>query len=73
VAEGLKLLETAAGQVPNDGDMQYHYAAALAKAGRPGDAAIRLRALLEGGRPFASRAQAELLLAGLDKGTPSAR
>jgi predicted Zn-dependent protease len=73
VAEGLKLLETAAAQVPNDGDMQYHYAAALAKAGRPGDAATRLRSLLEGGRPFASRAQAELLLAGLNKGTSSAR
>jgi predicted Zn-dependent protease len=73
VAEGLKLLETAAGKAPNEGDLQYHYAAALAKAGRAEDAAARLRGLLEGGRPFATRAQAEQLLAGLNKGPPSPR
>jgi predicted Zn-dependent protease len=67
VEEGLKLLADVADRAQADGDMQYHYAAALAKSGATADAEARLRKLLEGGDKFASRAEAEKLLASLGK------
>ena len=73
VEEGLAILEKVAAQAAGNGDMQYHYAAALAKAGRQADAQARLRALLDGTPRFASRAEAELLLASLGKGPDSGR
>jgi predicted Zn-dependent protease len=73
VADGLPLLEKAAGQVPGDGDMQYRHAAALARSGRNAEAEARLRAVLATVDHFASRQEAEQLLAELGKGPVSAR
>ncbi len=66
--EGVKLLADAAGRAPADGDMQYHYAAALAKSGAAAEAEARLRKLLGDSEKFASRDDAEKLLASLSKG-----
>jgi predicted Zn-dependent protease len=72
VEEGLKLLAEVAARAPTDGDMQYHYAAALAKSGAATDAEARLRRLLEANEKFPSRAEAEKLLASLSKGAGNA-
>jgi hypothetical protein len=71
VEEGTKLLADAALQLLDDGDVQYHYAAALAKQGATADAEARLRTLLGRKHEFASRADAERLLASLGKGAGS--
>jgi predicted Zn-dependent protease len=68
VEEGLKLLAEVANRAPADGDMQYHYAAALAKSGATADAEARLRKLVSGNEKFPSRADAEKLLESLGKG-----
>ena len=70
VGEGLPLLKQAADRDPRDRDMQYHYAAALAKSGKATDAQERLRALLGGTEAFSSRADAQKLLASLNKSQP---
>jgi predicted Zn-dependent protease len=72
VEEGLALLATVAARAPTDGEMQYHYAAALAKSGAAADAEARLRRLLAANEKFSSRAEAEKLLASLGKGTGKA-
>jgi tetratricopeptide (TPR) repeat protein len=72
VEEGLKLLGDAAARSPTDGEMQYHYAAALAKSGAGADAEARLRRLLAANDKFSSRADAEKLLASLSKGAGTA-
>jgi cellulose synthase operon protein C len=70
VNEGLGLLEKASQDDPRNGDMQYHYASALAKAGRVADAQARLRTLLGRSAEFSSRKEATELLNRLDKGQP---
>jgi cellulose synthase operon protein C len=70
VGEGLEVLERASLSDPRNGDMQYHYAAALAKAGKPADAQKRLGALLARPDEFTSRAQAQELLDRLNKAQP---
>jgi predicted Zn-dependent protease len=72
VEEGLKLLAGAAARAPTDSEMQYHYAAALAKSGAATDAEARLRRLLGGAEKFSSRADAEKLLETLSKGAGKA-
>jgi predicted Zn-dependent protease len=72
VEEGLALLATVAARAPTDGEMQYHYAAALAKSGAQADAEARLRRLLAANEKFSSRAEAEKLLASLSKGAGEA-
>jgi tetratricopeptide (TPR) repeat protein len=67
VAEGLAILERAAADAPTVGDIQFHYAAGLAKAGRRPQAVARLRTLLQAPEPFATRQQAEQLLFQLSK------
>jgi tetratricopeptide (TPR) repeat protein len=67
VAEGLGYLKRAAEADPRNEDMQYHYAYALAQAGKSGDALARLRTLLGGTSRFESRAEAEELLERLNK------
>ena len=73
LTEGLEILRNAAVSAPTSGDLQYHYAAALAKAGKADEAQARLRTLLESPEKFASRTEAEQLLASLGKGQGSAR
>jgi putative PEP-CTERM system TPR-repeat lipoprotein len=70
VNEGLGLLQKCVEREPRNSDMQYHYAAALAKAGKSADAVPRLRTLLEGNAEFASRSEAEELLKRLNKAQP---
>ncbi|HEY8508732.1 MAG TPA: XrtA/PEP-CTERM system TPR-repeat protein PrsT [Steroidobacteraceae bacterium] len=65
VTEGLPVLEAAALAAPNAGDIQYHYAAALARAGKPEQAIQVLHKLLTRSEPFASRRDAEALLKAL--------
>lgn len=65
VGEGLPILEKAAKAAPRDPEVQYHFAAALARVGRREEAATALRALLEGAQRFPSRAEAEKLLGSL--------
>jgi predicted Zn-dependent protease len=67
VAEGTAVLKRATEKDPRSGDMQYHYAAALAKAGKPEDATTRLQALLAGNTEFPSRKDAQELLNRLSK------
>jgi hypothetical protein len=55
---------------PRNGDMQYHYAAALAKSGKTADAQARLGTLMAGKEEFASRSEAQELLDRLNKAHP---
>ncbi len=64
-AEALPLLENAARAGGEDLDIQYHYAAALAAAGRKAEAREVLRKTLASGREFAARRNVEKLLADL--------
>jgi cellulose synthase operon protein C len=70
LAEGLPQLARASEKDPRNGDMQYHYAAALAKAGKPAESKTRLQALLGGKAEFGSRKDAEQLLNQLNKAQP---
>jgi putative PEP-CTERM system TPR-repeat lipoprotein len=67
VDQAVDLLASAAQQAPQARDIQYHYAAALARAGRAGEARSRLEALLSGGEAFEDRAAAAELLKTLGK------
>jgi predicted Zn-dependent protease len=67
VNEGLGILQQATVKDPRSGDLQYHYAAAMAKAGKLEDASARLRALLATSPDFSSRKEAEELLERLSK------
>ena len=70
VNEGLGLLKKGLERDPRNGDMQYHYAAALAKSGKTADAQARLRTLMAGKEEFASRSEAQELLERLNKAHP---
>lgn len=65
VDEGLPHLEAAVEAAPEARDIRFHYAAALARAGRTGDAKAELERLLDGPEPFSTRADAEALLESL--------
>jgi len=70
VTEGLSHLQRAVEGDPRNEDMQYHYAAGLAKAGKSADAQVRLSALLREKTAFSSRNEAEELLKSLNKAQP---
>lgn len=61
----VSLLQQAAKAVPNDAEVQYHLAAALAKAGQKAQAKAILERLLDAATQFESRAAATALLASL--------
>ncbi len=61
-ATALGLLRNAAASLPDDPDVQYHYAVALNDNGQHQPAAAILTKLLAGHGPFADRAQAQKLL-----------
>jgi len=68
VEEGAKLLGEAAKAAPNDSDIQYHHAVALARAGRRPQAVEVLNALLATNRAFPARGEAESLRKTLSAG-----
>jgi Flp pilus assembly protein TadD len=65
VEEGEKLLRRAVEMESGRPEIRYHHAAALAKLGRTDQARMILAELLSGGDGFASREDAEELLASL--------
>lgn len=62
---GLKLLQTAFEQNPNQPEIHYHYAAALAKSGAKEQARRELQRLLDSGKQFPQAQEARELLKGL--------
>jgi predicted Zn-dependent protease len=62
VQRALPLLGEAAKAAPNDANIQYHHASALAAAGKSTEARSLLQSVLAGGSAFASRKEAEGLL-----------
>lgn len=64
-ARGLELLRAAFSQSPNNPELHYHYAAALAKSGAKEQARRELRRLLDSGEKFPGHAEAEALFAQL--------
>ena len=60
--KGLSLLEKAARQSPENGDIRYHLAAGLAEVGEKSRARRELTALLDSGKDFSEKAAAEALL-----------
>ncbi len=62
IADSLPVLEKAARGEPGSAELQYHYAAALAKAGQKEAAATVLRGLIEQNAHFTSRDAAQSLL-----------
>jgi putative PEP-CTERM system TPR-repeat lipoprotein len=65
IGRALVLLQEAHEAAPDNGDITYHYAAALYRAGNDGAARKLLRTLLQNARPFAARAEAQQLLQSL--------
>lgn len=65
VTEAAPILKSAADAAPNHADIQFHYAAALARSGEREQAAQIVRALLASHPRFESRSDAERLLAQL--------
>ena len=59
--KGLSLLEKAAKRAPENGDIRYHLAAALAKAGDQTRARNELGTLLESGKDFPEKSAAQTL------------
>ena len=62
IKRGLELLQQAAKGLPKEGDVQYHYAAALAKSGDKVAARRQLESLLAGNTPFSKQEEARTLL-----------
>jgi putative PEP-CTERM system TPR-repeat lipoprotein len=65
VERGIEILRKATELSPGNGQVRYHLAFALTEAGRRDEALIMLRALLDSGADFPSRAEAKQLLASL--------
>ena len=65
---GIKLLEQALSKTRDTGDIQYHYAAALAKSGDHTRARQELDQLIKSGLDFSQKAAALALLQTLNKG-----
>jgi Tfp pilus assembly protein PilF len=71
VSEGLEHLAKAISGPKVDPEVRYHYAAALAKAGRGAESRPQLEQALSGGHKFPSRAAAEQLLTQLRSASAS--
>ncbi len=67
IADSLPVLEGAARGEPGSAEVQYHYAAALAKAGQKEAAATVLRKLMDQNERFPSRSAAQALLDSLER------
>lgn len=68
VKRGLDLISKAYNLNPNSGEIHYHYAIALNKAGQKDEARRELERLVSSGRPFAQAYEARALLRELSKG-----
>jgi putative PEP-CTERM system TPR-repeat lipoprotein len=66
IKEGLRVLEQAAEQSPENRDVRFHLAAALARNDKEGEAVSVLKKLLDSDGKFPSRAEAEKLLKELE-------
>ncbi|WP_163834615.1 XrtA/PEP-CTERM system TPR-repeat protein PrsT [Spartinivicinus ruber] len=66
VDEALKLLQQALAGAPNNGDIIYHYAVALAKKGKTKQAKEQLQTLLSKNMDFSEKSEAEKLLSELN-------
>ncbi len=66
VERGLRVLQRAVQESPTNGDIRYHLAASLAKAGERESARAELEALLASGQNFAEHPKAEQLLEELE-------
>jgi putative PEP-CTERM system TPR-repeat lipoprotein len=66
ISEGVEVLQKAATTAPDNGDVRYHLAAALAQSGDEAAARVEVQRALDGNRPFAYRDDAEALLRKLD-------
>lgn len=62
VARGLELVRSAADKEPNNAEVRYHLAVALAKSGNKPEARRELERLIGGGQAFAQRQAAQDLL-----------
>ena len=62
VERGLAILDKAAANQPENGEILYHHAATLAKAGEIRTAKQQLQTLLTSGKEFGARSEAESLL-----------
>jgi Flp pilus assembly protein TadD len=62
VEQGLELIRKAADRAPQNGDISYHLAAALARSGDKRTALRKLETLLDENPSFMSRPDAEALL-----------
>ena len=62
IERGTKLLETANDLVPRQGDIVYHFAAALNKSGRTKEARRHLECILKSGAGFSEMEAAKALL-----------
>ena len=65
--KSVKLLREAAKGLPNNGEVQFHLAAALAKSGDTAEAADLVQKALKGGLPAEQKAEAQKLLEQLTK------
>ncbi len=65
VARALELLREAVAAAPDNGEIRYHYAAALAQSGDKAQARRELREVLRNGKGLRSKAAAERLFASL--------
>ena len=66
--KAVSYLTAANRSAPSELEIQYHLAVALHRVGRAGDAEKMLHDLLDSGKPFSSRSDAEKLLQKLERG-----
>ena len=68
VPGGLKFLQQASNDLPNDPDVQYHLGFALNRSGKKAEAIPVLKKAIDSGRDFDSKKDAQALLSQLSKG-----
>jgi Tfp pilus assembly protein PilF len=71
-ANAMKYLQLALDRLPQNLDVQYHYAIALSRTNKPGEARAMLQKVLASNSDFDGKAEAKQLLDRLNSGTPGA-
>lgn len=72
-ANAMKYLQMALTGLPNDPDVQYHYALALSRNNKPADARLMLQKVLAANAEFESKGEAQQLLSRLGQQPQTAR
>jgi Flp pilus assembly protein TadD len=72
-ANAMKYLDMALNSLPNDPDVQYHYALALSRNNKPADARVILQKVLASNADFESKTEAQQLLTRLAQPQPATR